>query len=91
MTAFHWLGLGALVWAFVGLGFGAYVASQNGRPEGEGMIFGALFGPIGLLIVATLPPKQEKTAAPAAAPVYEFKPRKMLGEVGDGRSLRKTN
>ncbi len=35
---------------------GAYVASEAGRPTAEGVIFGLLFGPLGLIVVALLPP-----------------------------------
>jgi hypothetical protein len=34
---------------------GAYVAHQKGRPLFEGIVFGVLLGPIGLLIAACLP------------------------------------
>ena len=69
-------------------GFGAYIAGQKGRDEGEGMIFGALLGPIGLIVVAILP-NVDKTKEAASPPVYQFKPRKMLGVVEESRGLRK--
>ena len=34
---------------------GAYVASQCGRSVGEGVLLGALIGPVGVIIVALLP------------------------------------
>lgn len=41
---------------FAGAGLlGAYVAAQKGREPAEGAVFGALLGPVGLLIVALLP------------------------------------
>ena len=68
-------------------GVGCYVATQKQRSENEGLAFGALLGPIGVLIVAMLPPLQPKTEAPPVA--YQFKPRKMLGPVDETRALRK--
>ena len=49
-----WLYL-VLGWFIVFGGFGLYVAIEKGRSELEGMVFGILLGPIGLLIVACLP------------------------------------
>ena len=34
---------------------GIYVATQKGRSETEGFIFGLLLGPVGVLVVACLP------------------------------------
>jgi len=42
---------------------GSYVAEQKGRTEREGIIFGILLGPIGLLIVASLPTKEKVLSA----------------------------
>ncbi|AGA28609.1 hypothetical protein [Singulisphaera acidiphila] len=36
-------------------GFGSWVASQKGRQPVEGMMLGAVFGPLGVLIEALLP------------------------------------
>lgn len=77
MDPIGWLGLGLLLWACLWGGFGAYVANQKGRSEGEGMIFGALLGPIGLLIVAILPPAAPKVVYPPTVP-YVHKPRKII-------------
>ncbi len=79
----HWLLLGGLFWAIVWGGVGVYVAQQKGRSDNEGLWFGALLGPIGVLLVAMLPPLAAKTTAPVE--VYQFKPRKMLGPVREER------
>lgn len=45
-------------WCIVGAicGFvGAYVSNEKGRPTSEGVVFGLLLGPIGILIAAVLP------------------------------------
>jgi len=42
---------------------GSYVAGQKGRNEREGIIFGILLGPIGLLIVASLPTNEKVLSA----------------------------
>ena len=55
--------VGALIYLMICGGLGVYVATQKGRGEAEGLWFGILFGPIGLLIVACLP-----TIVPAARP-----------------------
>lgn len=34
---------------------GVYIATQKGRSQGEGMFFGLLFGPLGLVVAASLP------------------------------------
>jgi hypothetical protein len=39
---------------------GAYTANEKGRSLGEGAVFGVLFGPLGLLIVACLPTVERK-------------------------------
>ncbi len=40
---------------------GASVAKEKGREPLEGVIFGALFGPIGIVVTALLPTKQTTT------------------------------
>jgi len=48
-----------LAWcAFAGLGY--YIAGQKGRSEAEGLILGFLFGPVGVLVEALLPPISSK-------------------------------
>ena len=69
-----WLLLG-LIWMLLWGGFGVYMAQQKGRSEGAGVVFGVLLGPLGLLLLALLPPPL-KVQLPRQ--VYEFKPRKML-------------
>lgn len=78
--------LGGLFWMMVWGGFSVYVAGQKGRSVNEGMVFGALLGPIGLLVLAMLPPASQ-TREPVKV-VYEWRPRKMLGEVTENRSLK---
>ena len=82
----QWLLLFGVFWMAIWGGFGSYIASQKGREDGEGMIFGAILGPIGLLVIAILPEKRPSEVKPAMP--YEFKPRRMLGEVREDRSLR---
>jgi hypothetical protein len=43
---------------------GVYVASQKGRPLVEGVVFGMLLGPFGVLIIACLPTLDVEAAAP---------------------------
>ncbi len=45
----------AILYLFLTALLGFYVAYQKGRSQMEGFIFGLLFGPLGLLIVACLP------------------------------------
>ena len=40
-----------VVWASLGI----WIAEQKGRGQGEGMILGALLGPLGVIIEALLP------------------------------------
>jgi hypothetical protein len=90
MAIQHWIMLAMVVWGCVFGGFGAYIASQKGRAEGEGMAFGFFLGPIGLLIIAILPDvaKSGETPEKPAEAVYQFRPRKMLGEIREDRSIR---
>lgn len=37
---------------------GVYVATQKGRGEGEGFLFGFFLGPLGLILLALLPNKE---------------------------------
>lgn len=89
MAIQHWIMLAMVGWGCVFGGFGAYIASQKGRSEGEGMAFGFCLGPIGLLIVSILPNVEKSAETPEKpAEVYEFRPRKMLGEVEEARTLK---
>lgn len=54
-----------ILWCIFGL-FGAYVAAQKNRAGMEGLILGFLFGPLGVLIVALLPTREPREAAPGA-------------------------
>jgi len=49
------IGIGIAVYLFISSILGCYVAYEKGRSQTEGFIFGLLFGPLGLLIVACLP------------------------------------
>lgn len=89
MTPLGWFGLIALGVGIVFAGFGAYIANQRGRGEGEGMIFGFLLGPLGLLILLFLPPSKPKTAVDRPGEVYQYRPRKLLGEDEGPRSMRR--
>jgi hypothetical protein len=56
----EWLILiGVLAFAFGGLG--AFIAVQKRRDAYEGLIVGALFGPLGVLVEALLPQGSQKT------------------------------
>jgi hypothetical protein len=39
---------------------GAYVAKNRGNAAGQGFAWGALLGPLGLIVVATQPVKERK-------------------------------
>jgi len=54
---------GALIYFTVFGLAGSYVAEQNGRSLLEGVCFGLVFGPLGLVIEACLP-TQQRTATP---------------------------
>ena len=45
------------------IGLGAYIAAQKGRQPIEGLAFGLLLGPLGLLIEVLLPDGQERASA----------------------------
>lgn len=56
------LAMMAIVAVVVGLVFGflgLYIASQKGRSETEGFLFGFLLGPFGVVLVALLPTKEK--------------------------------
>ena len=60
----EWLILiGVLAFAFGGLG--AFVAVQKRRDAAEGLIMGALFGPLGVLVEALLPQGSQNAAGSA--------------------------
>jgi hypothetical protein len=62
---------GSLAYVLYFGGFGLYVACQKGREPLEGILVGILAGPVGLLIVATLPAiaGAPKASASVRAPV----------------------
>ena len=59
---------GISAWVIVWGGFGVYVATQKGRSAGEGIVFGIVLGPIGLLIVACLPVQDKSDPSSWVAP-----------------------
>jgi hypothetical protein len=74
-----WYVLGAMIYLIVCAVAGKYVAVQKGRPEGEGILFGILFGPLGLILVACLPDgpaRVQAAAGPAPAPEVTVTPMK---------------
>jgi hypothetical protein len=78
----------------IGLVFGfagAFISGAKKRSQFEGFLFGAMFGPLGLLIAVLMPQgdgtsdwtgqNAKPTPPPVANPNYQPKPRKLLGEV----------
>jgi hypothetical protein len=60
--------LGLVVASAVVFGsLGIYVAAQKGRSPGEGFVLGAIFGPLGCLIVALLPASARAPTSSAGA------------------------
>lgn len=50
-----------LILGSIGCGaMGAYTARERSRPPWEGACFGALLGPLGILVEALLPPNRPK-------------------------------
>jgi len=47
--------LGLVAYLCVFCGFGSYISSTKNRPQIEGAILGAVFGPFGLIVAACLP------------------------------------
>lgn len=81
--------LGALVLSMVACAFfGSYIATEKGRDSTEGILFGALLGLLGLLILVLLPNKDRRPEKrptvdpldrarsfdPVPAPVWENAP-----------------
>jgi hypothetical protein len=56
--------IGGLYFVICG-GFGQYIAGEKRRGAAEGMLFGVLLGPFGLLVLALLPDGQAIEAPPA--------------------------
>lgn len=54
---------------------GASVAKEKGREPLEGVMFGALFGPIGIVITALLPTKQTIQTGQSTSNIGRDKPR----------------
>jgi hypothetical protein len=50
-------------------GFGSYVASEKNRHWGEGFIFGAVMGPLGVIAVACLPTREPRFLAMPEKPM----------------------
>lgn len=51
-----------ILWLAVFGGLGHYVAVQKGRESSEGIAFGAIGGPIGVMLLALLPTKDSRAA-----------------------------
>jgi hypothetical protein len=66
----HWpIVAAAAAWVAM-IMLGVYVAIEKNRPWGEGLILGALFGPLGVIVIALLPTlaiEAEKPAKPLSA------------------------
>lgn len=80
-------GIIAVVAVLMGL-LGAWVASQKGRPAAEGLLLGAVFGPLGVIIEALLPGnsgKAERLSASAQdidAPLAQGPPKRWERPLG---------
>lgn len=48
-------------------GLGAWIAVQKNRPSGEGILLGALFGPLGAIIETLLPAGQTRLISKRAS------------------------
>jgi hypothetical protein len=84
--------IAAVAWLVFAV-FGAWVAAQKDRGQGEGFVLGFLFGPLGVLIEALLPagkpaePPSPKPAGPSRwekplRPVDEDEPEPDLSAFG---------
>jgi hypothetical protein len=71
---FYLLGCVVLAWIFAA--FGAYVAKEKGRSPNEGIVFGLLLGPFGVIAVACLPTR-EPGERPASATLEDRMGRTM--------------
>jgi hypothetical protein len=77
--------LAGVATAAVCAGLGYYVAGVKGRGRAEGVLFGALLGPLGILVVALLPegpgdapPKRQPDIARDRDDVEGFDLRKVI-------------
>lgn len=75
-----WL-IGAAVALTVCGALGAYVAAQKGREPVEGLVFGVLLGPLGV-IVAGLMPTRDAQSPPPHAPQPDEEVRDALPRAG---------
>jgi hypothetical protein len=63
LSTLVWLFIGGAIYFFACAGFGAYVADQKGRSRLEGMLFGFVLGPFGVIAEGTLPTLKPKPSA----------------------------
>ena len=79
----EWILVGAIGLAVCG-GAGAYVAAQKKREQGEGLVFGLILGPIGVLIVACLPSVEpgRRIRIETPAPVEPTQPQSRFCSMG---------
>jgi hypothetical protein len=49
---------------------GAYIAAQKRRPTIEGVLFGFLFGPVGMIVESLLPTRPEPARRPRPTAKY---------------------
>jgi len=95
----QWLALIAAILFFFAFA-GAYIAQAKGRPAFEGVVFGFLLGPIGLLMTVLMPtikpaagagpsPQPNGSKALAAKPKEDERPRSMrrIGGPGDDKAM----
>ena len=68
-----WIGL-ILLWVVIFGALGMWLGEMRGRAR-EGAIFGAMFGPLGLVIACLMPEKKAETRSNAPAPKVEAKPK----------------
>jgi hypothetical protein len=70
-----WL-LVPLVFVVIFAGFGVYLAKTKGRSEGEGLFFGLLLGPLGLLLIVLLPTAEDRSIEDQADEDDGYGPRR---------------
>ena len=58
----------AIVWCVAFGGLGHYVATQKRRESSEGILFGLVGGPFGVMLLAMLPTKDSTAAEPHPSP-----------------------
>jgi hypothetical protein len=66
MTALYWeiFGVAVFAWQWLCAALAAKIALEKGRPEWEPWVYGFLFGPLGILIIACLPTRAKTKGVP---------------------------